>query len=141
MHVQVHIIAEHFKLHISLLKILTQSLLKICSDILNKLPLLQYMLSDITYRLWIFCFKITILLKGGHKILLYNTRNANRWSIDNITIANTVFYFCTKMLVYKYLFFMNYISKNENKSRMHPMLKLKHKLLIRRSLSFTTVSS
>lgn len=75
------------------------------------------MLSDIPYRLWIFCFKITILLTGGHKILLYNTRNANRWSIDNITIANTVFYFCTKMLVYKYLFFMNYISKNEKKKQ------------------------
>lgn len=83
------------------MKILKLSLLKICSDFLNKLPLLQYMLSDIMYRLWIFCFKITILLTGGHKILLYNTRNANRSSIDNITIANTVFYFFTEVLVYK----------------------------------------
>lgn len=99
------------------------------------------MLSDITYRLWIFCFKITILLTGGHKILLYNTRNANRSSTDNITIANTVFYFFSEVLVYKRPFFMNYISKNEKKSRMQPTLKLKHKFLIRRSLSFTTVSS
>lgn len=79
------------------------------------------MLSDITYRLWIFCFKITILLTGGHRILhrflLYNTRNANEWSIDNITIANTVFYFCTEVLVYKYPIFMNYISKNEDKKQ------------------------
>lgn len=138
MHVQVHILVEHFKVDISLLQILTLSLLKICSIFLDKLPLLLHAVRY--YRLWIFCFKITILLTGGHKILLYNTRNANRWSIDNITIANTVFYFFTEVLVYKRPFFMNYI-RMKTKSRMQPTLKLKHKFLIRRSLGFTTISS
>lgn len=62
------------------------------------------MLLDISYRFWIFCFKIIIFLIGGDKILFYNIRNVNRSLIDNIIIVNIVFYFFIEVLVYKRFF-------------------------------------
>lgn len=62
------------------------------------------MLLDISYRFWIFCFKIIIFLIGGDKILFYNIRNVNRSLIDNKIIVNIVFYFFIEVLVYKCFF-------------------------------------
>lgn len=76
------------------------------------------MLLDISYRFWIFCFKISIFLIGGDKILFYNIRNVNRSLIDNIIIVNIVFYFFIEVLVYKCFFLWIILVRMKKKSRM-----------------------